>query len=117
MAFALDRPDELLAHAVKRLAGRLLAQAAADLAQDAAGRSVFGARKSIKKTRSLLRLVRSCAPGFHHANAELREIGRRISARREGEVLPLTAAKRASDAPAEVAIVLSELAASSYVIY
>ncbi|MFN0116561.1 MAG: CHAD domain-containing protein [Paracoccaceae bacterium] len=108
MAYAFDRRGEAVPRAARRIASRLLSQGAADLrAGEAQG--IHTARKSIKKTRALLRLLRDRVEGFDAANAALRDIGRGISASRDAEVLPLTVAALSADAAPPLRASLSRL--------
>ena len=52
-------------------------------------KAVHGARKDLKKTRAALRLARPCMPrsAYRRENARLRDIGRRMSAGRDADVM------------------------------
>jgi CHAD domain-containing protein len=89
MAYRL-KLKEPLAKGVRRIAGEQLGNAAARLQADAdLEKGVHEARKSLKRTRALLRLIR---PGlgdanFRKANARLRDIARGLSAARDSDVV------------------------------
>lgn len=89
MAYRL-KLKEPLAKGVRRIAGEQLGNAAARLQADAdLETGVHEARKSLKRTRALLRLIR---PGlgeasFRKANARLRDIARGLSAARDRDVV------------------------------
>ena len=89
MAYRL-KLKEPLAKGVRRIAGEQLGNAAARLQADAdLEKGVHEARKSLKRTRALLRLIR---PGlgdanFRKANARLRDIARGLSAARDRDVV------------------------------
>jgi CHAD domain-containing protein len=116
--YQIDRPDEPVADALRRIARKELSSAAA--AGRAAGTTaaagvetaanIHTMRKAIKKTRALLRLVRGHADEAAAINARLRDIGRSISASRDAHVLPATAALLAATADAPVAALLSRAA-------
>lgn len=102
MAYRL-KLKEPLAKGVRRIAGEQLGNAAARLEGGSNPEtSVHEARKSLKRTRALLRLVR---PGlgdadFRRANARLRDIARGLSAARDRDVLRATLAELAGAATA-----------------
>jgi CHAD domain-containing protein len=89
MAYRL-KLKEPLAKGVRRIAGEQLGNAAARLEGGSNPEtSVHEARKSLKRTRALLRLVR---PGlgetdFRKSNARLRDIARGLSAARDRDVV------------------------------
>jgi len=89
MAYRL-KLKEPLAKGVRRIAGEQLGNAAARLEGGSNPEtSVHEARKSLKRTRALLRLIR---PGlgetnFRKANARLRDIARGLSAARDHDVV------------------------------
>lgn len=89
MAYRL-KLKEPLAKGVRRIAGEQLGNAAARLEGGSNPEtSVHEARKSLKRTRALLRLVR---PGlgetdFRKSNTRLRDIGRGLSAARDRDVV------------------------------
>lgn len=76
---------------IKRVAGEQLESAARGLNSEisaARGTAIHEARKSIKKTRALLRLVRAeLGPLYGVENTRLRNVGRRLSASRDAAVL------------------------------
>ncbi len=89
MAYRLKLKEPLV-KGVRRIAAEQLANAAARLQGDSdPERSVHEARKSLKRTRALLRLVR---PGlgdarFRHLNVQLRDVARKLSAARDRDVV------------------------------
>src|SRR5512138_742089 len=89
MAYRLKLKEPLL-KGVRRIAGEQLGNAAARLKSDSDIETcIHEARKSLKRTRALLRLVR---PGlgdarFREANARLRDIARGLSAARDRDVV------------------------------
>lgn len=89
MAYRLKLKEPLV-KGVRRIAGEQLGNAAARLQGDAdLQKGVHEARKSLKRTRALLRLVR---PGlgdanFRKANTRLRDIARSLSAARDRDVV------------------------------
>jgi len=91
--------DEALSEAVRRSAVEELSTAARGLAaggsRAARDEAVHEARKSIKKTRSLLRLVRGAVKkgARREENALLREAAGRLAAQRDAAVLVATARK------------------------
>ncbi len=89
MAYRL-KLKEPLAKGVRRIAGEQLGNAAARLQGDAdLETGVHEARKSLKRTRALLRLIRPGLgdAGFRKANARLRDIARGLSAARDRDVV------------------------------
>lgn len=72
---------------------RLQGSLAADLAQAASGGSVHGARRSIKRLRSLVRLVRDAVgeDAYRQANAELKTAADALASRRRAEALAIAA--------------------------
>lgn len=89
MAYRLKLKEPLV-KGVRRIAAEQLANAAARLQGDSDPESgVHEARKSLKRTRALLRLVR---PGlgearFRHLNVQLRDVARQLSAARDRDVV------------------------------
>ncbi len=89
MAYRLKLKEPLV-KGVRRVASEQLANAAARLQGDSDPESgVHEARKSLKRTRALLRLVR---PGlgdahFRRLNIQLRDVARQLSAARDGDVV------------------------------
>jgi CHAD domain-containing protein len=91
MAYELSF-DETVGTTVRRAAREQLGGAAAGLANGAAhdrGEAVHDARKRLKKSRALLRLVRSDMPAsrFRGENRALRERGRSMSGARDADAL------------------------------
>ena len=91
MSYRLDL-DEPLGAELRRVAGEQLGSAVAGLesagARDRAD-AVHGARKSVKKTRALLRLARPGLPGavYREEQDALRAAGRLLSGTRDADVL------------------------------
>jgi CHAD domain-containing protein len=89
MAYRLKLKEPLV-KGVRRVAAEQLANAAARLQDDSDPKtSVHEARKSLKRTRALLRLVR---PGlgearFRDLNMRLRDVARKLSAARDRDVV------------------------------
>ena len=108
------KPSEPLDAAVRRLSrGQIGRKRAAPLRGAAAATWVHETRKSLKRLRALLRLVRFglAKKDWRGANDDLRDIGRRLSALRERDVLPRSiVALRLIVAPDEAAA-LDRLAA------
>lgn len=94
MAYRLDA-SEHLGDALLRVATEQLDDALGALGDgdQATPEGVHAARKSLKKTRALVRLARpALGPDAHRAvNAELREAGRLLSGTRDADVMILTA--------------------------
>lgn len=89
MAYRLKLKEPLL-KGVRRIAGEQLGNAAARLQGDNDLRvGVHEARKSLKRTRALLRLIRHGIgdANFRKANARLRDIARGLSAARDRDVV------------------------------
>ncbi|WAS96257.1 CHAD domain-containing protein [Nannocystis punicea] len=91
MAYRLSRSESIHQAAV-RIAGEELGEAIARLreahpeAEDTHTR-VHAARKAIKRTRALARLLRDgLAAGFHRDNLDLRDAARRLAERRDAAV-------------------------------
>ncbi len=86
---------EPLAPRMARVAASQLDAVAAGLASAPNERQVHDARKGLKRTRALLALL-TYSPARDHArtmNRLARDIGRQLSARRDGEILPATLSK------------------------
>jgi CHAD domain-containing protein len=113
MPFQIDRPDEPVADALRRIARKELssAAAAARAAEGGGTANVHAMRKSIKKTRAILRLLRGRMAGAADVNETLRDIGRAISASRDAQVLPATATTLATTADVPTAALLGRAAA------
>ncbi len=103
MAYRLKLKEPLV-KGVRRIAGEQLANAAARLQSDAdTETSVHEARKCLKRTRALLRLVR---PGlgesrFREMNQRLRDIARALSAARDRDVVRRLLAELAAGKPSQ----------------
>ncbi len=87
MSFRI-KPDCSSPDEIRRLAGRRLEKAIAAL-QDGSAEGIHDARKRLKETRALLRLVRqSLGKGrFKALNATLRDSARQLSAQRDASAL------------------------------
>src|SRR3984893_9563869 len=83
MAFAL-RPSRPIKNELRRLARKELRRAAKCLDSDSSVSSVHGARKSVKKGRALLQLIRPVKSGRLRKGGEgLLEAGRALSTLRD----------------------------------
>lgn len=83
MAYRI-KPDESVPHAVRRIARAQLRKAVENLSGAGGDEAVHEARKSIKKTRALLRLVRPSLDGvYRKENSRLRDAGRTLSPLRD----------------------------------
>lgn len=107
MPYAFTQTDSTVAAALRRIAHDQIDGALAGLDNEAAPLAprVHGARKAVKKTRGLIRLVRPVFPAYAAENAALRDAGRAIASLREAEVLLTVFDRLAQDAglkPAEV---------------
>lgn len=100
MPYAFTRDDADVPQSIRRIAREEIDTALAAVTAEGplAGR-VHTMRKSVKKLRGLIRLVRPAMPGFAAENAALRDAGRGISALRDAEVMRATAAAIAADLP------------------
>lgn len=103
MSFRLDLDKKPVATARKTLAKRLT-KAAERERQDDAVAALHEARKDLKKSRSLLRLVRPAMGDDLYARemADLREIAHDLSGAGDAEVLPVTFTRLRADYPTEV---------------
>lgn len=103
MAFRLDLQKEPTSAARKTLNKRLT-KAAARAERGDPDEALHDARKDLKKSRSLLRLLRPALPGelYDQEMATLREIARALSAARDAEVLPATLTALRESCPNEV---------------
>jgi CHAD domain-containing protein len=87
VAYRFDHTDTDIAAGLRRIAGAQLGNAIAALTGGGDRRTaVHSARKAIKKTRALIRLVRPGFPAFKCDNAALRDIGRRLAPLRDADV-------------------------------
>lgn len=106
MGLALE-PAEPLSTAIRRMAVEQLDEAVGRLDvlprrdDEAFHRSVHTARKALKKTRALLRLVRKSlgTPRYRSENVGLRDTARRLSEARDAAVLQRTLAQVADGVP------------------
>lgn len=90
MPYCLIPEDKTPTDALRRIAHAELSDAL-KLAQDpGAGSPLHALRKSVKKTRGLLRLLRPVFAEFETENAALRDAAAGISALRDAEVMRLT---------------------------
>lgn len=96
--FAPDAPR--IENELRRIARSELAEAIAHARADSHSASPLHAmRKSVKKTRGLLRLVAPVFAGFARENVVLRDAANGISALRDAEVMRLTLAGLVDDSP------------------
>src|SRR4051812_49346273 len=88
MAYHLKRREHV-AGGIHRIALEQLDDALRQMRRPRGEEAVHEARKAVKKIRALLRLVQSDVDDavFDRENAALREIGRRLSAIRDADVL------------------------------
>ena len=89
MTFAFTRSDRTVAAALRRIATVQIDSALAALDDDSEplAARVHAARKAVKKTRGLIRLVRPVFPAYAPANAALRTAAHAIGPLRESAVL------------------------------
>lgn len=99
MAYAFDLADADLTASLRRIAGGELDAAIGRLDRIDMPEAVHGIRKSLKKSRALLRLVRTGLPAQPAANLALREVGLSLSARRDAEVRLATLDRLFPDRP------------------
>lgn len=85
MVYAFQPRDDCLQTALRRIAASELAAAETRLRQPDDG-TIHACRKHLKKTRALLRLLRSGLPEQPAENAALRRIGLALSRQRDAEV-------------------------------
>jgi len=86
------RPDEPVEKAIRRMASKHLQRALKSRRDGGDAKSVHEFRLRLKKTRALLKLVRSAlGQTYHTLNRQLRDEGRELSATRENQVLRETA--------------------------
>ena len=106
------KPSEPLDAAVRRLSrGQIGRKLVAPSRGAAAATWVHETRKSLKRLRALLRLVRVglAKKDWRRANDELRDIGRRLSGLRERDVLPQSIAALRKIAAPDAATALDRL--------
>src|SRR5437588_6031545 len=94
MSYVL-KPEEPVEDGIRRCAAERLDRAASALEQDLASdpeRAIHTARKSLKQTRSLLRLARGTLPADvrRAENRTLAELGRGMSGARDADVMVTT---------------------------
>ena len=94
--------DESSGKALRRIGLEQLDRALAQLRRAQTGVGVHEARKSIKRSRALLRLVRSAIDddAFKWLNIAIRDAGRALSAARDQDVLVKTMSQISADTPA-----------------
>jgi CHAD domain-containing protein len=102
LAYRLKR-KETLDDGVRRIAKQQISRANGELGDDALGAAekVHQVRKRLKKLRALLRLVRDDIgkSAYRAENKRLRNLGRRLSAARDAQVMLDTAIALAGDHP------------------
>lgn len=91
MRFEL-KPKEKLPHGIRRIARKQVDRIIQDISvqrPECQGKTIHDARKSVKKSRAVLRLVRPRIGKkvYKKENSTLREVGRTLSSRRDAEVL------------------------------
>jgi CHAD domain-containing protein len=103
MAFRLDLDKKPAAAARRTLAKRLAKAAEREHGEDVPT-AVHDARKDLKKSRSLLRLLRPALDDdlYDREMTDLRQVARALSSARDAEVLPVTLAELREHYPNEV---------------
>lgn len=86
MAYAFDRADFDLSASLRRIVDEELGAALSRFDRLDTAEAVHGIRKNLKKTRALLRLVRTGLEPQPRLNLALREVGLALSARRDAQV-------------------------------
>jgi CHAD domain-containing protein len=99
MAYALAPSDPDLSASLRRIVDEELTDALSRYARIEQPEAVHGLRKNLKKTRALLRLVKSGLKDQPTANATLRDVGRALSARRDAQVRLATLLRLFPDPP------------------
>ncbi|MFN4193959.1 MAG: CHAD domain-containing protein [Tabrizicola sp.] len=99
MSYAFDLTDAHLAASLRRILRAELGDALARLDRIDEANAVHGLRKNLKKTRALLRLVRSGLATQPDMNIVLREVGLAFSARRDSQVRLVTFDRLFPDMP------------------
>jgi CHAD domain-containing protein len=99
MPYAFDLSDLDLEASLRRVVDEELGAALARLEQIARAEAVHGIRKSLKKTRALLRLVRTGLASQPAMNLALREVGLALSGRRDADVRLATLDRLFPDPP------------------
>ncbi len=97
MELAVSAGSEPTPAALKAAARKLLKGLSADLSQATAAGSVHGARRRIKRLRSLIRLLREAIgeDAFAKANADLKTAADLLAGQRRAEALVIAAGKHA----------------------
>ena len=106
MAYRIE-PDRPFDEEVRRIAAEEVGAVMAALGTpgEEGEDRIHGARKRLKKTRGLLRLVRKGAPAFYQAeNARYRDIARALAGARDAAALVETADRFIEDYPREAAV-------------
>lgn len=111
MSYRLKLSEPLDAGRRRIVVGQIGRKQAASKRRVAAPTWVHDTRKSLKRVRALLRLLRSglSKKEWRRANDDLRQIGRSLSALRERDVLPHTIAALRTTAQPSVAAALDRL--------
>jgi CHAD domain-containing protein len=99
VAYAFDPADKDLDASLRRIVDEELHAAVARLDRIDTPEAVHGIRKNLKKTRALLRLVRTGLAVQPAANLALRDVGLALSARRDAEVRLATLDRLFPDPP------------------
>lgn len=87
MAYEFKRNDRTVQTAVRRIARREIEKTLDAMEDGARGDRIHAARKSCKKLRGLIRLVRPAFPAYARENEALRDAARLLSGPRDAAVL------------------------------
>lgn len=98
MAYRLKAADSSVEAAVRRIAGEQVEKALDAIASKSAAKAVHEVRKTCKKVRALIRMVRTAFPDYAKENARFRDIARNLSGARDAKVLGDTFDVLAADA-------------------
>ncbi|MGL4235777.1 CHAD domain-containing protein, partial [Tabrizicola sp.] len=113
MAYAFDLSDPSLQASIRRIIDEELGSAVTRLGRIDAPEAVHGIRKSLKKSRALLRLARAGLKDYTGLNLSLREIALALSARRDAQVRLATLQRLFPDMPKALEPLQKTLAAES----
>lgn len=99
MPYRFAHTDASVQHGLRRIAGEQLGTVAKKLTSGPEqGTAIHGARKAIKKTRALLRLLRPGMPDYARENRALRDIGRALAPLRDADVTTALLARLCDEA-------------------